>query len=402
MRVLHVIPSVSARRGGPSAVIFPMVAALRARGIEAEIATSDEDTGTPKQQFLEQPEHRGVPVRYFPRWGASLQVLRDYAFSPCFAAWLGRNITGYDLLHVHALFSHLPTVAMSGARRQGVPYLNRPLGQLGRWPLLQSPLRKKLYLRLIEAQNLRDAEALHFTSESERDEAAALRSAAGGVVIPHGIELPALLPHAREALRIKLNLPPDQKLALFLGRLHPKKGLDWLVRALGQMTSPRPLLLIAGEGGERGEIERLADRLGIAHNLRWLGHVEGEWKQLCLQGVDLFALTSHHENFGVAVLEALAAGTPVLVSDQVALAGDIARHGLGVVVQLEINAIRDELERSLARMDGAGAARRREFVRGHYSWPENALALERLYRGILENRTRRISDRRLQHRCPTS
>jgi glycosyltransferase involved in cell wall biosynthesis len=333
MRVLHVIPSISPRRGGPSAVIFPMVGALRARGIEVEIATSDEDAESSYLSSVPREQYYDVPVWYFSRWSPFFRPLRDYTYSPRFVAWLKRNVGSYDLIHVHAIFSHIPSMAMRVARESGVPYISRPLGQLGHWPLRQSAQRKRLYLQWLEHRNLRDAGSLHFTSESERGEAAAVVSVDRGAVIPHGIDLPEIHPDARARLRAELGLTSDQKAVLFLGRLHAKKGLDLLVQALADLPEPRPVLLIAGEGDHRGEIERLAIRMGVDRQLRWLGHVTGERKQLCLQGADLFALTSHHENFGVAVLEALAAGTPVLISNRVALADEIAEpvgHGRAV------------------------------------------------------------------------
>lgn len=397
MRVLHVIPSVSPRRGGPSAAIFPMVAALRARGIDAEIATSDEDMESPDSPSSSPALIQGVPVRMFARWATTVRPWRDYLFCPRFAPWLKKNLSSYDLIHVHALFSHLPTTAMRLARRGPVPYVNRPLGLLGRWPLRQGALRKRCYLRLIEKQNLDDAAALHFTSESERDEAADVVAVDRGIVIPHGMERPGRLLDAREKLRSRLGLPQNQKLLLFLGRVHPKKGIDLLVRALAQMPLPRPVLLIAGEGDHRTAIEQLAARQGVARDLRWLGHVTGEWKQLCLQGSDLLALTSHHENFGIAVLEALAAGTPVLVSDQVALADPVARHRLGHVVPLEIEAIRDGLAQMLAQPPGNDPARRQAFVTEHYSWFANSAALEKLYQDVIENRSGPTTTPRLKH-----
>jgi glycosyltransferase involved in cell wall biosynthesis len=397
MRVLHVIPSVAPRRGGPSAAIFPMVAALRARGIDAEIATSDEDARPIEKPSPASVVHRGVPVQIFARWRAPVRLLREYAFCPQFTPRMKENLWNYDLIHVHALFSHLPSAAMLIARRCGVPYVNRPLGLLGRWPLRQSALRKKLYLHLIEKQNLNGAAAFHFTSESERNEAANVIQVDRGVIIPHGMDVPDLLVEARARLRFHLGLPRNQKLVLFIGRLHPKKGIDWLVRALAQMPAPRPVLLIAGEGDHRAGIEQLASRLGVDRELRWLGHVAGEWKQLCLQGSDLLALTSYHENFGVAVLEALAVGTPVLVSDQVALAGVIARHRLGRVVPLETGAICDGLTQALVEPVGDDSARLRAFIREHYSWSASAAALEQLYRRTIENHTGRMLARRLKY-----
>jgi glycosyltransferase involved in cell wall biosynthesis len=385
MRVLHVIPSISPRRGGPSAAIIPMVSSLRSRGIDAEIATTDEDFEDLGVQGPEPLLQTGAPVRFFRRVAAPLRALREFSYSPRFASWLETSIRDYDLLHVHALFSHLPTTAMRSARRHGLPYISRPLGQLGTWPLQQSALRKKIYLRVVETKNLRDAAVLHFTSTTEKSEANLAGFASGGVVIPHGIELPILIPHARELLRHELNLAPDRKIILFLGRIHRKKGLDLLLPAVSRLDKEeRPLLLIAGEGPYRHEIERLVASLHLGPHGRWLGQVTGHRKQLCLQGADLFTLTSHHENLGVAVLEALAAGTPVLISNEVALAAEIAGHGLGTVVPLHVETIARALPNALAPSPESAREQRRDFVRTSYSWPANSAALAKLYENIIE------------------
>jgi glycosyltransferase involved in cell wall biosynthesis len=385
MRVLHVIPSISPRRGGPSAAIIPMVSSLRSRGIDAEIATTDEDFEDLGAQGPEPLLQTGAPVRFFPRVAAPFRALREFSCSPRFTAWLETSIRDYDLLHVHALFSHLPTTAMRSARRHGLPYISRPLGQLGTWPLQQSALRKKIYLRVVEAENLRSAAALHFTSTTEKSEANLAGFASSGFVIPHGIELPVLIPHARELLRHELNLAPNRKIILFLGRIHRKKGLDLLLTALSRLDRDvRPLLLLAGEGPHRHEIEQLVAGLNVVPHVRWLEQVTGDRKQLCLQGADLFALTSHHENLGVAVLEALAAGTPVLISNEVALAAEIAERELGTVVPLHVEAIARALPNALAPSPELSRERRRDFVRTSYSWPANSAALAKLYENIIE------------------
>jgi glycosyltransferase involved in cell wall biosynthesis len=379
MRVLHVIPSLSPRRGGPSIAVLEMVRAQRALGLDAEIATTDEDL---MPFALENPtDHQGVPVRFFGRRLSHFSVLREFAFSPRFPRWLGHNIDRYEILHVHALFSHLPTAAMRTARRAGVPYLNRPLGILGRWPLRQSAWRKRAYLHLVEKSNLCGAAALHFVSESEQAEAADLQLAVRGVVVPHGIVLPPIVPDAASALRGQLGLAPDRQLVLFLGRVHAKKGIDLLLRALASLPKPRPAFLIAGDGPGRAGIERLARELALTSDVHWLGFIEGAMKNLCLQGADLFALTSHHENFGIAALEALAAGTPVLLSPQVALAAQVEQNSLGLVAPLQVEAIRDALTLALAAVSNdVDRVRRRSFVATNYSWAANAAALATLYR----------------------
>jgi glycosyltransferase involved in cell wall biosynthesis len=384
MRVLHVIPSISPRRGGPSAVILPMVQALRDRGVEAEVATTDEDI----DRLPALPP--GLPIRFFPRWPAPARFLREYLYSPRFTSWLNASITDYDVIHTHAIFSHLPTRAMACARHRRIPYVTRPLGQLGVWPLQQSALRKRLYLRLIEAGNLRGASALHLTSTSEREEAGLAGFDLPGVVIPHGLDLPATILDARARLRRELGVLDDTRIVLYLGRLHRKKGIDLLVNALAEMNRPNIVLAIAGDGPERSALARMTEKLGLDRQVRWLGQVEGTRKQICLQGADLFVLTSRHENFGVAVLEALAAGAPVLISDQVALAATLAGNGLGQVAPLDVSAIRAKLAEALADPPCPRLSqRRRDFVRNGYSWASNARALEQLYIDVMQNRARR-------------
>ena len=224
-RILHVIPSVSPKRGGPGEAVISMVAALNQCGVEAEIATTNDDgPGTCSEPLYELMTHRDVPVRFFPRFSPPLRALRDYAWSPSFRLWLRHHIARYDLLHVHGVFSSLPSTAMRLALMARVPYLNRPLGQLGHWPLRQSAVRKKIHYALVEGRYLQHAAALHFTSDAEQHEAANLHLALRSAVIPHGVHLPALIPEAARLLRGQLRLPREEKIVLFLGRLHPKKA----------------------------------------------------------------------------------------------------------------------------------------------------------------------------------
>lgn len=382
MRVLHVIPSVSTRRGGPSEAIFPMVAAQRQLGIDAEIATTnDHGPDLLDVPLLSLIDWRGAPTRFFPRYSPPLAPLREFAYAPAFRPWLKAHLANYDLLHIHAIFSYLSTAAMRSARRAGTPYLNRPLGQLGRWPLAQHALRKKIYLAAIEARNLRAAAALHYTSAPERDEARSGNFTIPGFVIPHGVDIPPLIPGSAARLRTQLHLPPAQKIILFLGRLHPKKGLDLLIPAVRALQRSDTTLIIIGDGSPAylRELDLLLHRLPFAAPVLRLSPVTGDARQLFLQGADLFVLPSRHENFGLTVIESLAAGTPVLVSDQVALAEQIERHHLGRAVPLRIEALTHALHDLLFTPSTFDAGRLRRFARDHFSWERNARALGELY-----------------------
>lgn len=131
MRVLHVIPSVSALRGGPSAAIVELVRAQRALGIDASIATTNDDgegllqVDTKAWSVLED-----VPCRYFDRWSPSIRPLREFAYSNAFRRWIGKHIEDYDLVHVHAIFSACSSLAMTIARKHNVPYIVRTIGLL--------------------------------------------------------------------------------------------------------------------------------------------------------------------------------------------------------------------------------------------------------------------------------
>ena len=271
------------------------------------------------------------------------------------------------------------------ARHLEFPYVIRPLGTLGRWPLRQSGWRKRIYLAMGEAARLRGADAIHFTSEMELREAREISAFPQGLVIPHGVTLPAIIPEAKTKLRMKMGLPPGQKLILFLGRMHGKKGLDLLLAAFAVIRNPSMTLLLAGDGEPRfiAEKKNLIRAHRMEKSVRWLGQVCGEEKQLLLQGADLFALVSHHENFGLAVLESLAAGTAVLVSEQVALGGEVNLHRLGKVVPLKTDAVAEGLREMLSENPAMKSHELRAWVSGNYSWSKNAAVLSELYTAIL-------------------
>ena len=384
LKILHVIPSISPRRGGPSQAVIEMVNALRLRQVDASILTTNDDcesllTDLPIGEWT---TYAGVPVLAFPRWSPSIGALREYIFSSRLNRWLPNNIRNFDLLHVHALFSYPSTVAMMHARRARIPYLLRTIGQLSPWSLAQSKLRKQFMLKLIEKRNLDAASLLHFTTPRERDECfSAFGQSFPSLVLPLGVRLPAILPQVKskkEGLRL-----------LFLSRLHPKKQLEVLLKALALFQSHYPQgiwqLDIAGSGEPAyvASLQKLAEQLKLSHRCHWLGHVQGDAKTFLLQQADWFLLPSSAENFGIAVVEAMAAGTPVIVSPQVAVADLIVGAGAGLVCPSDPAALCKVL---LKHYQGPSLAMRmaaRSFAETSFSWGSVADQLEDSYRQIL-------------------
>jgi glycosyltransferase involved in cell wall biosynthesis len=389
LRVLHVIPSISPLRGGPSKAVLDMVGAIRQRGVDASILTTNDhgpgvDASLPTGKWI---ERQGIPLIAFPRWSPPVHALREFAFSPTLVRWLKGHLHDYDLLHVHAIFSFPSTWAMREARHAGVPYLVRTIGQLSPWSLAQSRSRKIWMLRLIEERNLNGAAALHFTAGAERDEVAALGLLPPALVLPLGVRL-----------NNQTNRRPQEggdgadriTRFLFLSRLHPKKQLDRLLEALALLNQQRPdaswELRIAGRGEPSYErqLHGLAESLGLGQRCRWLGQVEGEGKDRELADADWLVLPSAAENFGIAVAEALAAGTPAILSPEVAVSDLVATAGAGLVCA----STPPELARTLAQaLGGPSPATRlaaRSLAEQRLAWPAIAAALETHYADIVK------------------
>jgi glycosyltransferase involved in cell wall biosynthesis len=389
MKILHVIPSVASVRGGPSQAVQEIVKELRSLDVDAEIVTTNDDGDHLLDVPLCQPiVYKKVPVQFFHRFSPRIISIREFAFSTQLTTWLWQNVCKYDLLHIHAIFSYPSTVAMAIARLKGIPYIVRPLGQLCEWSLQQSANKKQIYLNLIERANLKHSQAIHFTSEMEQQEASYLNLGVPSFVLPHGLSIPPAIPDARHRLREYLNIPIDQPIILFLSRLHPKKGLDYLIPALGKLNCNRFTFVLAGSGSPEytDELESVVVSTGIGDRTHFAGFLEGEIKNLFLQGSDLFILTSHSENFGVAVLEALAAGLPVIVTPGVALASVVEQHKLGYVIPQDVLEIANAVDNFLIYPELAKQMgdRARQFVLEKYTWENIACQMIQIYMKILK------------------
>jgi glycosyltransferase involved in cell wall biosynthesis len=394
VKVLHLIPSIGLIRGGPSEAALSMVAALRSLGIEAALVSTDDNgpgrLALPTDRWL---EHAEVPVRLFPRWSPPVRALREFAYSPALGHWLQQHLREWDLLHVHSLFSWPSTRGMVIARRQRVPYLIHCLGHLQPWSLRQSAWRKTLYLNLVERSNLNGATALQATSPLEAQDFARLRLRPPVLDLPLGVSIPEPLDAAPQQLRQAFpQVDPEAPTLLFLSRIHPKKGLDSLLEALALLRRTQPdrpwQLLIAGSGepAYEQELQALAAELALADRCHWLGFVSGERKNVLLQGSDWFVLPSAAENFGVAVAEALAAGTPVILSPEVGLAAAVAAAGAGRLSHSAPEKLAHTLASALEEDRAPLASAARKLAVEHYSWSAVSGRLKTAYTQALASR----------------
>jgi glycosyltransferase involved in cell wall biosynthesis len=387
MKVLHVIPSLAKVKGGPTQITLEMVKALRARGVDAEIATTDDNglerLDVPLRQRL---EYEQVPVWFLPRFSPPL---RDYIFSPDLAHWLWQNSKNYDILHTHYLFSFAPTCAAAIARQQGIPYIATPYGMLTPWALAHQKLKKQIYSK-IERHNLKSAIAIHCSTLEESQNVQDFQVSTPSFVVPYGVHLPTPQPQAKTHLHRSYGIPETTPIILFLSRLHPKKRPDLLIEALSKLAfkNKKFHLILAGSGNSDylSYLTSLVSSLGLTSQTSITGFVTGQKKDLLLQGSDIFVLPSYSENFGIAVAEAMAAGLPVIITPDVQIASDIAADSAGLIVKGEVEAVQNVIAQlldcpELRQKLGENGKR---LVRCRYSWSAIASSLSRIYYSLLE------------------
>jgi glycosyltransferase involved in cell wall biosynthesis len=389
VKILHVIPSVSPALGGPTQVILNLVKALRECGIDAEIATTN-DNGS---DLLDVPlyqriEYENVPIWFLPRFSPPL---KEFIFSPALTQWLWQHIQDYDLLHNHYLFSYASSCAGVFARQQNVPYLVRTIGQLTPWALAQSRLKKQIYTFLLERHNLNRAAAIHCTSAGEAEDVRKFGIQTPTITLPLGVNKPINLLEAKQKLHDFYNIPTNKTVVLFLSRLHPKKRPDLLIQSLHELISQSYNfhLIIAGSGDSNyiSYLTNLVEFLDLTNCTSFAGFVAGKDKDLLLQGSDIFVLPSFSENFGVAVAEAMAAGLPVIVTPGVQIAPEIAQANAGLVIPGEVDTVADAIAQLLtsSNLRHQLGENGRQLVARRYSWDTIAQSLANVYTSIIEN-----------------
>ena len=376
MRVLHVIPSLAPCHGGPSVVLPIMERALAAEGVEVETITTDDD-GLGQRNNKgdgEGREENGVVRRYFPKQS------EFYKVSLPLARWIRHEARHYDVVHIHALFSHTSIAAARAAKRAGVPYVIRPLGVLNSYGITQRrALLKRFSLRWVEGPILRQAAAVHFTLDAERVEAERLGIPFKSAVIPLGIEalsLPPADPHASPYV-------------LYLSRIDPKKNIECLLdawsRICGERTGWRLVIAGSGDPAYLTAMRARSVSLGIDATVEWAGQVGGDGKAKLLADATIFTLPSHSENFGIAAAEALLAGKPCVFTPGVAVGVLAAARGAAVLADGNAEALSAALA-SLMDADGRRATlslKARQFAATELSAVTMGSRLKLLYQSLI-------------------
>ncbi|QJC53338.1 glycosyltransferase [Paenibacillus albicereus] len=385
MKILHVIANLAPRYGGPAKAGMEMSAALAARGHDVTIFTTNQDG----DGVLEVPTDRiirknGVDVRYFP-----VVQPKFWRTSPAMAAALKKEIPNFDIVHIHSLYLFHGMAAGHYARKHGVPYIVRPHGTLDPVMYARHRYRKKIMETLFEDRNIRLADALHYTTEEELLLAEPYVHGSPGFVVPNGVnssdyrELPP-----KGTFRSRYKLLEGKKMLLFFSRINFKKGLDVLVEAFREIHRRHPdtVLVLTGPDDENygQKVREWLKAASLSEFAIFTGMLTGADKLAVLRDADLFLLPSYSENFGIAVVEAMACGVPVVISDKVNIWREVVAEGAGLATPVDPAQVADAASRLLddPELREQMGERGRAMVSQYYEWSQVAAQLEQEYRQL--------------------
>lgn len=380
MRVTHTLAYLGKDKGGIAAAIPPLLEACSNHGPSTEIVSQT----WPEEESVELP---GNVYSYYVQMATNSKFGYSHELRRVLRQ---RLVCGADLIHSHNLWMYINYLSAELASSLKKPHLITPHGALEPWALAHSARKKKLARFLFQDRGLKKAACVHALSLPEAVNIRALGVETPIAVIPNGVDLTAYssLP-VRTALVDRFPQLADQKLILFLGRIHPKKGLIHLIEAWGRLARrfPEWHLVIAGpdEVSHRASLERMTRSLDVSSRISFIGMVAGDDKVEVLSACDIFVLPSFSEGFSMAVLEAMACKLPILLTSTCNF-HEAAEVGAAVEVSPEAQSVQQGLGSLLEMTDREReemGMRGNSLVAGKYSWKHVAKELTQVYKWCL-------------------
>jgi len=411
MRILNVTETYAPflEFGGPPVKVHALAQRLAQRGHQVSVLSAD--WGIEKRLPALGPEIRaerspfgwrltekGVPAIYLPTW------LRYHAISwnPAVKRYCRARLQNFDVVHIFGLYDLLGPAVAAVCRARGLPYVVEPIGMF--LPIVRNFWLKRMYHSLLGGPLLGGASALVATSQQEVEEMVAGGLARERVVLrPNGVAVPPAWP-VPGSFRSLHGIPRDAKLVLFLGRLSTKKSPDLLLNAVAKL--PEYLggnevhLLFTGpdEGGVRTRLEQMSTQLGASSRVHFITPVFGEAKWAAYRDADVFVLPSQNENFGNTAAEAVASGTPVIVTEQCGIA-PLLKDRAGLVVRHDASELANALTRMLTDQQlrenlRAGCP----VVAAELGWDAPVSQMEELYGRLISTKPSAIAINSTQHK----
>jgi glycosyltransferase involved in cell wall biosynthesis len=386
MKILHVIPYMHPSAGGPPVVVENLVRECDRLGHHSRIISTRAYLGHDGDD-LHKSLNESVPTIFLRRTEIFSAFIR-IAHSK-----IAVQVHDADIVHLHTLWNPLNILVRHACLQFHRPYVLMPHGMLDPHSLSIMRLKKSIYMRIFERDNIIGAERMIYTTAEEQNLASL-----SGLHLPKG-ELVPLGANAscgqKEALRTQFlaRFPnaAERRTLLFLGRLHPKKGLDRILNCLRslQQAIPNVLLVIAGDGEAHytRHLRRLVSDLSLENYVLFAGRLECELKWACFAAAELFLLPSRQENFAITVAEAMQMGVPVIITDKVNTWPYVKEAKAGLVLdESDINALLPHAIETLLKDEARRLAmglRGKRYARERLTWQASARELLKCYDQIL-------------------
>ncbi|MFN0049067.1 MAG: glycosyltransferase [Cytophagales bacterium] len=333
MKILHVSPSYfpALQFGGPIQSVHLLNKTLVKNGVEVDVFTTNAGLDSRNFSAKKWAYLDGVRVKYYSFWGYI-----HYNFSVSILIALFRNIRKYDVVHITAVWNFPVWAASFACQWHKIPYIISPRGTI--YPetiAIKSSTFKKIYYQFVAKNCLEKASCIHFTALDEEIKVKTyLKLKTNSVVIANGIDLADYI--TNNAIE---NTKTHKPYILFLGRINYKKGLDILYNAFAEIRGfgiDLQLVIVGPDSDNyKSTLDKLAKSLSISEHIIYKGQMEGEAKIDMYKNAFCFVLSSYSENFGMSVVEAMASGCPVVISDKVGIFEDVLANEAGVVTKTD-------------------------------------------------------------------
>lgn len=353
MKILHVSPSYypAVKYGGPIQSVHLLNKKLAEKGVHVDVLTTNAGIlPSPGLRRVEKDEwcyFDRLRVKYLNYWG-----YEHFNFSIPFIKELKKIINDYDLVHITAVWNFPVYAAAYFCLKHKKPYIISTRGALHREALLsRSGLIKNIYFKLFAEKYLNKAYAIHYTTGVEKEESELIIQNKNGFVVPNGIDIKNIqLESSQKNILERIGIT-DKKYLLILGRIHSIKGFDILIPAVKNIfdeNSDINLVIAGNDSGYLEQTKKMADELKILNRIIFTGAVSGGDKWSLYKNALMFVLPSYSENFGMAVVEAMACGTPVVISDKVGIYKEVAEADAGIITGTTVDSLYNGIKKLLS------------------------------------------------------
>jgi len=391
LKILHVTPYYypAIKYGGPVQSIHSLNKYLVKRGIEVDVYTTNAgmDDNTSVYHHLWN-DIDNVRVKYFDYYGYD-----QYNLSPYLLVQLLKNVIKYDLIHISLVWNFTTLSACIASILRNKPYIISTRGTLNSEAInIKSRNKKRIYYKLISKHYLNRASSIHFTTEDERENVLNhLKLDNKNFIVPNGLDLEnySNLPERGNFIKKHQQLT-NKRYILFLGRINYKKGLDLLAKAFGELSSIYPdlYMVVAGpDNSYQKELEKILRELHVFERVVFTGLLSGVDILEAYTDAELFVLSSYSENFGMTVIEAMACGTPVVISNMVGIHREVKDNNAGIITENKVESLVDAMRSLLENRELSKkySNNGKQFVARYYDMDKVTDMMIREYEKILDS-----------------